>query len=128
MERSKHRREDVQPIARKLAVLLRIWLGTKAGGENVFAVPRNGNARKMMQTDLDVAVIVYETAEGSADLHSLRHTYITALVMGGENVKVGQELARHNRAKKRSSCGRWGLEPRGIEPRFAECDSATKTR
>ena len=38
----------------------------------------------------------YETANGVADFHALRHTFITRLAQSGVHPKVAQELARHS--------------------------------
>ncbi len=52
---------------------------------------------ELIKHDLQVAVIPYQNAKGEyADLHSLRHSYITALAMSGASVKTVQSLARHS--------------------------------
>jgi integrase len=113
---SKHRREDVQPIRRDLADLLRPWLAGKEHGKPVFKIP--SKTAKMMREDLEAgrdawleeapskkvrkerektSFLKYRDAAGRvADFHALRHTYISRLVRSGANVKVAQELARHS--------------------------------
>jgi len=91
---SKRRRRDVQPIPVALAEGLRPWLAEKQPGRSVFNVPQK--TAKMMRRDLAAADIAYSTAEGVADFHSLRHTYVSRLVRSGINVKLVQELARHS--------------------------------
>ena len=92
---SKHRREDVQPIRRDLAGVLRPWLEGKEGGKPVFKIP--SKTAKMMRADLAGAGIEYRDSAGRvADFHALRHTYISRLVRSGANIKVAQELARHS--------------------------------
>jgi integrase len=95
---SKHRREDVQPIAKSLAVVLQTWLETREPGERIFALPASSNTAKMIRVDLAAAGIEYRTSDGVADVHALRHTFITTLAMSGERIKVVQELARHSKA------------------------------
>jgi integrase len=80
---SKHRREDVQPIAKSLAAVLQPWLETREPGERVFALPASSNTAKMIRVDLAAAGIEYRTSDGVADVHALRHTFITALAMSG---------------------------------------------
>lgn len=113
---SKHRRQDVQPIRRDLADLLKPWLEGKAAGVPVFAMP--DKPVKLMQADLSAArqawleevqegkareereqstFLAYQDGSGRvADFHSLRHCYISRLVQSGASVKVAQELARHS--------------------------------
>jgi hypothetical protein len=113
---SKHRRNDVQPIRRDLAELLRPWLKGKERGKPVFKMPTK--TAKMMREDLETgreawleeapsekdhkrreatSFLAYRDAGGRvADFHALRHTYISRLVKSGANIKVTQELARHS--------------------------------
>jgi Phage integrase family len=49
----------------------------------------------MLRKDLARCGIPFETKEGVADLHSLRHGYITTLGNAGVPIKVLQTLARH---------------------------------
>ena len=91
---SKHRRDDVQPIRDDLADLLRPWLASKPTGCPVFALP--GKTAKMIRHDLKAAGIAYRDDVGRvADFHSLRHSYVSALVRSG-SVKTAQQLARHS--------------------------------
>lgn len=51
---------------------------------------------KMMKADLEAAEIDYQDVAGRyADLHSLRHTYITNIGRLPASMKTHQELARH---------------------------------
>ena len=71
----------------------------------------------MIRHDLEAAGIPYETREGRVDFHSLRATYVSALVASGASVKVCQTLARHStpsltigvyaRASLHDIAGRW---------------------
>ena len=116
---SKHRREDVQPIRRDLADLLRTFVAGKPAGTPIFNMPKK--TYTMMQADLASARAQYlatavteaertarqqsdfclyvDATNRYADFHSLRHTYITRLVKSHASVKVCQELARHSDPK-----------------------------
>ena len=91
---SKRRRQDEQPIRPDLAARLRAWLVGKAAGVPVFG--KLSRTADMVKADLAAAGLPYETAEGMADFHSLRHSFISRLVGSGANVKVCQQLARHS--------------------------------
>ena len=117
---AKNRREDVIPIPRDLADLLRGWISEKNStarrtihlrGKDANASDRgtdeaNGRlwlgawatARKagaMMKADLMAAGIAFKTDEGQADFHALRHTYLSRLGRSGASPKAMQRLARH---------------------------------
>ncbi len=113
---SKHRREDVQPIAADLAEALRGWLADRPTDAPAFNVPEKTAA--MMRADLRYALARWirstpdprlrrvrrdsgtlrppDAAGRVADFHALRVSFITALVRGGASVKVAQQLARHS--------------------------------
>ncbi len=113
---SKHRREDVQPIRADLAEALKAWLDGKPDGQPVFALPakmslairsdlRRAKARWIRETPdrkerrerRDSDFLNYVDSEGRyADFHSLRHSYVTALVKGNVAPRVAQSLARHS--------------------------------
>jgi integrase len=88
---TKNGKPAVQPIRDELAELLRPWLAGRTPGEPVFVLYHDQIAR-VLRMDLEVARV--ENA-ADYDFHSLRHTYITAVVKSGCSVKVAQELARH---------------------------------
>ena len=90
----KSRRGVEQPISTALARELRHWLVGKAPGQSVF--PLHHETAKMIRRDLEAAGIPYETEAGFADFHSLRGTYISALVRSGASIKTVQTLARHS--------------------------------
>ena len=124
-----HRREDAQPIRGDLADVLRPWLEGKEQGKPVFKMP--SKTAMMRRADLEAgrdawleeappgkgrkkrektSFLKYRDASGRvADLHALRHTYISRLVRSGAGVKVAQELARHG-------------EPMRITPRRPEAE------
>jgi site-specific recombinase XerD len=88
---TKNGKTAVQPIHQDLAEMLAPWLARKGPSRPVFSMRRFQIAR-VLRKDLEAAGI-----ENAAlyDFHSLRHSYITAVVKSGCTVKVAQELARH---------------------------------
>jgi integrase len=92
---TKNGKEAVQPIRQELANLLGAWLADKAPGSPVFVLNRLQAARALRK-DLEAAGVAESE---SYDFHSLRHSYITAIVRSGASVKVAQELARHSDPK-----------------------------
>ncbi len=114
---SKHRRTDVQPIPRTLAMTLRPWLAARPPGRPVWPGRWPEKAAAMFRVDLRRARAAWirETADPGErrrrrdsdflaevdaagrvlDFHATRHTYISRLVQSGASVKVCQELARH---------------------------------
>ena len=111
---SKHRREDVLPLHPDLAARLRHWLsereraqddqrailslnrGADTKPERLFPGTWSERAYKMLRNDLEAAGIPYVTADGIADFHSLRHTFISNLAACGIHPKLAQQLARHS--------------------------------
>ena len=92
---SKRRRDDAQPIRPELAAALRPWLAAKATGATVFG-PLTMRTGEMIRADLERADIPYETSQGTADFHALRHSYVSSLARGTASVKAVQTLARHS--------------------------------
>ncbi len=93
---SKHRREDIQPLPSELVPLLRDYLKDINDGDMAFDVPKK--FVQALRQDLEAAGIPYETHNGFADFHALRHTFITRLIKSGVNPKTAQTLARHQDA------------------------------
>jgi integrase len=93
---SKNRREAIQPIPADLADALRGYLAGKPAGLLIWAGTWPEKAAQMVRKDLTAADIPYETEEGFADFHALRHSYITLLAQCGVAPKLAQELARHS--------------------------------
>ncbi|MCZ6698328.1 MAG: tyrosine-type recombinase/integrase [Planctomycetota bacterium] len=98
---SKHRQDDLQPIRRDLADVLRPWLAGKPQTDPVWPGHWHKKAAAMIRDDLTAAGIPSEV-EGSivvVDFHSLRATFVTLLIKSGANVKAVQKLARHSDPK-----------------------------
>ena len=119
---SKHRREDVQPLADSTVATLSAWW--TANDEPDADSPVFPNLKKWTKTaklireDLETArtkwleraddaeeleareatkFLSYEDEDGKvADFHALRHTFITNLVRGNVQPQVAQKLARHS--------------------------------
>ena len=91
---SKHRREDTLPLTDELVRDLREHLAVKSEGDLAFNVPKY--AYRALKKDLEAAAIPYETSQGFADFHALRHTYVTRLIKANVNPKTAQLLARHS--------------------------------
>lgn len=94
---SKHRKRDEQPIRRDVARRLRTFIGGKPASEPVWVLP--DKAFLMLKDDYAAAEppIEYETYEGFADFHSLRHTYGTRLGNApNAKIKTVQMLMRHS--------------------------------
>jgi integrase len=88
---TKNGKAAVQPIRPELAAILRPWLAGKTSAEPVFVLHRHEISRAVRK---DLRSSGVENA-ADYDFHSLRHSYITAVVKSGCSVKVAQELARH---------------------------------
>ncbi len=115
---SKHRHADVQPIRSDLAELLRGWLDRRPVDAPLWPGTWSKHAARMIRADLRRAkaawaraahdrkerrerrdagfLDVFDDAGRVVDFHTLRVSYITALVRGGASVKATQELARHS--------------------------------
>ena len=93
---SKRRREDVIPLRKLLVEKLKDYFAGRAKTEKAFKGMLRDKGAKMLRFDLDKAGIPVITDEGEIDFHSLRHTFITHIVMAGANPKMAQTLARHS--------------------------------
>ncbi len=121
---SKHRRKDVLPLAEDLCRRLRTYLAKRekerrrAGEERLWPGKWYRKAGEILQRDLAAARAAWveeaekpaerkrreqsdylrdvDTAGQVVDFHSLRHGFITHLVMTNVPPKVAQALARHS--------------------------------
>ena len=94
---SKHRREDVLPLHEDLVTQVDPWVdGLPLNRETLWPGSWTERAGAMIQMDLEQAGVPYETADGVADFHALRHTHLTNLAKSGAHPKTIQELARHS--------------------------------
>lgn len=91
---SKHRRDDVQPLPRRVADSIREWIAVKPPGKPCLPLPMK--AGEMLSEDMARAGISPQTREGVIDFHSLRVTFITNLSRRGVSPHIARELARHS--------------------------------
>ena len=88
-------RDDVQPIRKADAEILKPWLATREPGKPVLDVPEK--TARLLRRDLVVAGIPHLDRLAAVDFHALRHAYITHLAnQPGMNPKIVQKLARHS--------------------------------
>jgi integrase len=93
---SKHRREDVQPLRRDTAEMMRRYLAGRPRGAPVWPGTWPDVGAELLRKDLAAAGIAYRDEAGQVlDFHGLRHTFISALASSGVHPKVAQVLARH---------------------------------
>ncbi len=93
-EVSKNDTEAVLPMKSTTAEMVRDHVKHKLPNSLAFSVPAQPHL--MIKNDLENAKIEYETDEGTAYFHSLRHAYATALSSAAGNVKTAQSLMRHS--------------------------------
>jgi integrase len=120
---TKNNKAAVQPIPPQVADVMRGFLQGIEAGQAVFPLKRSGGGirrtSKMMQVDLELAraqwieeansdtkeikertksdFLKYENSQGEvADLHSLRHRYVTELARAGVPITLARDLARHS--------------------------------
>ena len=91
----KNRRAISITVKPGVATDLRAWLFGKPAGIVLFPLPER-HAAKMLRRDLEAAGIEYETVEGCADFHALRHTFATLLATAGVHPKTLQKLLGHS--------------------------------
>jgi integrase len=120
---SKHRRKDVLPLHPDMVPRLSTWLSKRAEAQadapailSLKGTPA-GTSRQAdtLRRDLESArqrwieaggegerkaressdFLLYQTQEGYADFHSLRHTFITRIMDNGVKTHHAQGLARH---------------------------------
>ena len=93
---SKHRRRDVQPIARPLVGDLRAFLAHKDPECPLFS-PHSDKTADMLRADLaEAGISAEDSAGGKVDFHALRHTFITLGAQWGIAPKSLMDLARHS--------------------------------
>lgn len=94
---SKNRRQTMQPLPADVAELLRGYLEKRPAHKPLWPGEWQDFGAEMLRGDLEAAGIPYRDAAGKvADLHALRHSYITLLKEAGVSPKNAQELARHS--------------------------------
>ena len=90
-------RTDRMPIPRALANSLASYFGERDAAERALPLPSVNAVTRYLKLDLKAAGVPYRSAKGEfADLHALRHSYITNLSNAGVPAKAVQKLARHS--------------------------------
>lgn len=93
---AKNRKSATLPLRPVLADLLRAHLQDKLPGALAFNMPASTHTAEMLRGDLAAAGVDYQTDQGFADFHALRHTFISNLARAGVMPNVAKELARHS--------------------------------
>jgi integrase/recombinase XerD len=94
---AKGNRKDQIPIPRALAATFAAYFGDRKLEEKALPLPSANSVTKYLKKDLMAAGVAYRDDKGEfADLHALRHSYITNLANAGVAPKVVQLLARHS--------------------------------
>jgi len=91
---AKNKKTAVIDLKPETAAELKTFLAGKIPNTRAFAMPDQPS--KMIERDLKAALIDYKTNEGTADFHSLRHSFITNLARAGVHPSDAQALARHS--------------------------------
>jgi len=94
---AKNRKTDSLPLQTDLVSDLTRYFNDQPALPHVraFKLWKDAGA-DMLKADLEVAGIEYETDEGVADFHSLRHTFGTLLAQSGVLPQEAQRLMRHS--------------------------------
>ena len=111
---SKRRKLDVLPLHPQLAVQLREWIGERG---QLFPGSWYNCSAEMLRMDMETArtewlkgapddatrnerdrsdFLKYQTEDGYADLHAVRHGFVSRLASSGVHPMVAKELARHS--------------------------------
>ncbi len=93
----KNRKGATLPLQQELSEAIRAFTAGKLPTAKALTVP--SRAAEMMRIDLTAAGIVYNTDQGFADFHSLRHTFGTRLAQAGAPPQNAQRLMRHSDPK-----------------------------
>ncbi len=93
-ENEKARRGAEIPLEPSLSGLIKEYSSQKLPTARLFKL--SDSTSKMIKKDLTVADIEYETDDGYADFHALRHTFGTFLARSGTKPQIAQRLMRHS--------------------------------
>jgi integrase len=90
---TKNKEDADQPLPAALAKALREHVRGKPPEAPLFG--QWGRGAKMLRVDLKAAGIAYQTPDGLADMHSLRHSFCSMLFAVGTDAKTAHILMRH---------------------------------
>jgi integrase len=94
---SKHRRDDIQPLRKDVAEIMRGYLAGRPRDRQLWPGTWPDVGAEMLRKDLEAAGLPYKDEDGRVlDFHGLRHTFISSLAASGLHPKVAQVLARHS--------------------------------
>ena len=95
---AKNRKWDTLPLREELAKDLYQYFSANLGMPHTktFSTMWKDSGAAMLKPDLELAGIEYETEDGVADFHSLRHTFGTLLARSGVSPQDAQKLMRHS--------------------------------
>jgi integrase len=91
---TKNKKTAIVTMPKTLADDLQAYLANKLPNTQVFRVRRAPS--EMIKKDHIAAGIEYDTNEGTADFHALRHSFITNLARAGVHPSDAMALARHS--------------------------------
>ena len=89
---TKNSDDAIQPLPSHVIPALRSWLAGKSVGRPLW--PEVQDTALMLRNDLKATGI----APDAYCFHSLRHSYVTAIIQCGGSIKDSMELARHHDA------------------------------
>jgi len=95
---AKNRKWDTLPLTAELTKELQQYFADNLAMPHTkaFSGMWKDSGAAMLKQDLELAGIEYETEEGVADFHSLRHTFGTLLAQSGVLPQEAQKLMRHS--------------------------------
>ena len=95
---AKNRKCDTLPLKPELAKDLTAYFSNNLAlpHTKAFSGMWKDAGAKMLRPDLELAGIKYQTDDGVADFHSLRHTFGTLLAKSNVMPQVAQKLMRHS--------------------------------
>lgn len=93
---TKNGQNALLPLPPSLVAPLRAFLADKRNDKPVWGKEWPKHAARTIRKDEADAGVAYETADGFADFHSLRHLFITSLFRVGVHPRTAQVLARHS--------------------------------
>jgi integrase len=91
---TKNKKTAILTMPQPLAADIQAYVANKLPNTQVFRVRRAPSL--MIERDHAAAGIEYKTDEGTADFHSLRHSFITNLARAGVHPSDAMALARHS--------------------------------
>ena len=97
---SKDRKDHRQPITRELAGKLKVLAEKRVKPDDrLLGIPKGPDPAAYIADDFGRARIKIITSEGKASWHSLRKSFVNAVVRSGQDLKTIQSLARHSTAQ-----------------------------